>query len=257
MGVTDKNGKPALVAQDVHVVYRVFGGKKTAYRESSSRLRDTVEGTKKKRGVTTEVHAVRGISLVAHHGESIGIVGRNGAGKSTLLRALAGLIPPTRGKVFVDAQPTLLGVSAALMPTMTGETNIILGCLALGLTREQAREKFDEIVDFSGIGEFVYLPMSAYSSGMQARLRFAISAAIVPDILMVDEALATGDRNFRKKSEKKFKEIREQAGTLFLVSHNPGSIENHCDRAIWIEKGEVIADGDAKEVMKEYGKAAD
>jgi teichoic acid transport system ATP-binding protein len=254
MAATDMQNKPALIAEGIHVTYRVFGGKKTAYRNAQSKLREVVEGSKKTRSAVTEIHAVRGISLVAHHGESIGIVGRNGAGKSTLLRALAGLIPPSKGKVYVDAQPSLLGVSAALMPTMTGEKNIMLGCLALGLTFEQAQEKFDEIVEFSGIGEFVYLPMNAYSSGMQARLRFAISAAIVPDILMVDEALATGDREFRKKSEKKFREIRDQAGTLFLVSHNPGSIEDHCDRAVWIEQGKIIADGDARDVMKEYIK---
>lgn len=245
---------PALIAEDIHVTYRVFGGKKTAYTNERSRLREAVEGARKTRSAITEVHAVKGISLVAHHGESIGIVGRNGAGKSTLLRALAGLIPPTKGRVWVDARPSLLGVSAALMPAMTGEKNIILGCLAMGMTMDQAHEKFDEIVEFSGIGEFVYLPMKAYSSGMQARLRFAISAAIVPDILMVDEALATGDREFRKKSEQKFREIRESAGTVFLVSHNPGSIEDHCDRAIWIERGEVIADGDARDVMREYSK---
>jgi teichoic acid transport system ATP-binding protein len=245
---------PALIAHDVHVTYRVFGGKKTAYRDGQSRLKDALEGANKTRSAVTKIHAVQGISLIAHHGESIGIVGRNGAGKSTLLRALAGLIPPTKGEVYVDAQPSLLGVSAALMPTMTGEKNIILGCLALGLSLGEARAKFDEIVDFSGIGEFVYLPMSAYSSGMQARLRFAISAAIVPDILMVDEALATGDRDFRLKSEKRFQEIREQAGTLFLVSHNPGSIEENCDRAIWIEQGKVVADGAASDVMREYSK---
>lgn len=245
---------PALIAEDIHVTYRVYGGKRTAFRDGGSKLREAVEGTKKTRSAITKIHAVRGISLVANHGESIGIVGRNGAGKSTLLRALAGLIPPSKGKVFVDAQPSLLGVSAALMPSMTGEMNIMLGCLALGLTREQAMERFDEIVDFSGIGNFVYLPMSAYSSGMQARLRFAISAAVVPKILMVDEALATGDHQFQAKSEAKFREIREQAGTVFLVSHNPGSIETHCDRAIWIDDGLVIADGNAKDVMKEYSK---
>jgi len=255
MAVTSDSRKPALIADNVHVVYRVFGGRKKAYRGAESRFRDAVEGAKKTRSAVTEIHAVRGISLVAHHGESIGIVGRNGAGKSTLLRALAGLIPPSQGHVHVDAQPSLLGVSAALMPSMTGEKNIMLGCLAMGLSLDEARERFDEIVEFSGIGEFVYLPMTAYSSGMQARLRFAISAAIVPDILMVDEALATGDRAFRAKSKEKFDEIREKAGTVFLVSHNPGSIEEHCDRAIWIDKGKIIADGTATDVMKEYTQA--
>lgn len=247
--------EPSLIAEDIHVTYRVLGGKRTAFTRERSRLRQAVEGAKKTRGAVTEVEAVRGISLVAHHGESIGIVGRNGAGKSTLLRALAGLIPATKGRVWVNARPSLLGVSAALMPTMTGERNIILGCLAMGLSLQEARSKLDEIVDFSGLGEFIYLPMQAYSSGMQARLRFAISAAAVPEILMVDEALATGDQEFRKKSEAKFLEIREAAGTVFLVSHNPGSIETHCTRAIWIEQGKVIADDTAKSVMRAYTKA--
>ena len=243
---------PSLIADDVHVRYRVFGARKTGYGTQASRRRDSIEVHRRHRSAITEVHAIRGISLVANHGESIAIVGRNGAGKSTLLKALAGLVPTSAGRVFVSSQPSLLGVSAALVPALTGEQNITLGCLALGLSREETRARFDEIVDFAGIGDFIYLPMTAYSSGMQARLRFAISASVIPEILMIDEALSTGDAAFRRKSSAKIQEIRAKAGTIFLVSHSPQSILENCERAIWIERGEIRADGPAADVVREY-----
>jgi teichoic acid transport system ATP-binding protein len=198
---------------------------------------------------------VRGVSFVAHHGESIGIVGRNGAGKSTLLRAIAGLIPPSQGTVYVRGTSSLLGVNAALMGQLSGERNIMLGGLALGLTPDQVRKRFDEIVEFAGIGDFVYMPMKAYSSGMAARLRFAISTAAIPDVLMIDEALATGDAEFRARSSAKIREVKDHAGTVFLVSHSNKAITQMCDRAVWIEKGELVMDGPSDEVVAAYAKS--
>jgi teichoic acid transport system ATP-binding protein len=201
-----------------------------------------------------EVHAVRGVSFVAYHGDAIGIVGRNGSGKSTLLRAIAGLLPPASGAVYTDGQPSLLGVNAALMRELTGERNIILGCYAMGMTPAEVAEKYQEIVDFSGIDEFVKLPMSTYSSGMGARLRFAISSAKTHDVLLIDEALATGDREFRKKSEQRIRQIRESAGTVFLVAHDLRVIQQTCNRVIWLHKGKIKMDGDPKEVLDAYTK---
>lgn len=195
---------------------------------------------------------MRGVSFVAHHGESIGLVGRNGSGKSTFLRALAGLMPLSGGEIYASGDVALLGVNAALMNQLSGERNVMIGGLAQGLTRKEVRERFDEIVDFAGIGEFIHLPMRAYSSGMAARLRFAISSATVPDILIIDEALATGDAEFKAKSAARIEEIRSRAGTVFLVSHSAATIRRMCDRVIWLEKGKVVADGEPTEIIEQY-----
>lgn len=250
-------GPPSLIVDDLHIRYRIVGaGKRQAVTDGPApgRVRRLLNRGGQHVGAT-EVHAVRGVSFVAHTGESIGIVGRNGAGKSTLLRAIAGLIPPSQGAVYVGGTSSLLGVNAALMSSLTGERNIMLGGLALGLTPQQVRERFDDIVEFAGIGEFVYMPMKAYSSGMAARLRFAISTAAIPDVLMIDEALATGDAEFRARSSEKIREVKDHAGTVFLVSHSNKAITQMCDRALWIEQGEIIMDGPSDEVVAAYAKS--
>src|SRR5699024_2279968 len=191
-------------------------------------------------------------SLVAREGDAIGVVGSNGSGKSTLMRAIAGLLPPNSGAVYAHGQPSFLGVNAALMANLTGQRNVELGCLAMGMTQEEMREAYDDIVEFSGVGDFINLPMRAYSSGMGARLRFAIAAAKTHDVVLVDEALATGDADFRKKSEKRIREMRAQAGTVFLVSHTMKSIRDTCNRVIWIDKGKIRMDGDTETVVSTY-----
>jgi teichoic acid transport system ATP-binding protein len=244
----------SLVVDDLHITYRVFGGKKlgTSAARKQSFVGKVLSQSRQHVGAVNEVKAVKGISFVARRGESIGIVGVNGSGKSTLLRAVAGLIPPTSGSVYVSGEPSLLGVNAVLMGELTGERNIMIGGLALGMTKKEVNEAFDDIVDFSGIGDFVYMPMKAYSSGMGARLRFAISASAVPDILMIDEALATGDATFRNKSTERINQIREQAGTVFLVSHSLATVEAMCSRVMWVHQGELVADGPAAEVCAQY-----
>jgi teichoic acid transport system ATP-binding protein len=199
-----------------------------------------------------EVHAVRGVSLVARRGEAIGLIGPNGSGKSTLLRAIAGLMPPASGAIYTQGQPSLLGVGAALMNDMTGERNVVLGCLAMGMTPAEVKEHYDSIIEFAGIGDFISLPMNTYSSGMAARLRFAIAATKSHEVLLIDEALATGDAEFRRRSEKRIRELRESAGTVFVVSHGLGVVRETCARAIWLEKGQIIADGDANAVVDAY-----
>ncbi|MFF8191181.1 ABC transporter ATP-binding protein [Streptomyces bobili] len=246
---------PTVIAEDVHIVYRVNGAR-TGKGSATAALSRIVKRGGEERGVR-KVHAVRGVSFVAHRGEAIGLIGSNGSGKSTLLRAIAGLLPPESGKVYTDGQPSLLGVNAALMNDLTGERNIVLGGLAMGMSREQIKERYQEIVDFSGInekGDFVTLPMRTYSSGMQARLRFSIAAAKDHDVLMIDEALATGDAKFRKRSEERIRELRGQAGTVFLVSHSNKSIRDTCDRVLWLERGELRMDGPTEEVLREYEK---
>lgn len=245
-------GTPSVIVDDVHVKYRVFGGRRKSVSGETGRVRALFNRSRRHVGAVSEVHAVRGVSFVAHHGESIGIVGMNGAGKSTLLRAVAGLMPVSSGDVYVSGSSALLGVNAALIKALTGERNIMIGGLALGLTKKQVEERFDDIVEFAGLQDFIHLPMKAYSSGMAARLRFAISTAAVPDILMIDEALATGDASFRARSQKRIEQIRGRAGTVFLVSHSIRAVRNMCDRAIWLDEGRVVDDGPSDEVMDRY-----
>ncbi|MEU7020012.1 ABC transporter ATP-binding protein [Streptomyces sp. NPDC046203] len=246
---------PTVIADDVHIVYRVNGGAggRGSATAALSRILKRRKG-QSERGVR-KVHAVRGVSFTAYRGEAIGLIGTNGSGKSTLLRAIAGLLPTESGKIFTDGQPSLLGVNAALMSDLTGERNVILGGLAMGMSREEIKERYQGIVDFSGInekGDFISLPMRTYSSGMGARLRFAIAAAKQHDVLMIDEALATGDRKFQIRSEERIRELRKEAGTVFLVSHSNKSIRDTCDRVLWLEKGELLMDGPTDEVIKAY-----
>lgn len=198
------------------------------------------------------VSAVRGVDLLVREGEFVGIIGRNGSGKSTLLRMLAGVEPPTSGSVYTSARPQLLGVSAALMSELTGAENIKLGFLALGMTPERAEDLMPQAAELSALGGAVDLPMRTYSSGMSSRLKFAISVMAQPKILMVDEALSTGDATFSKRSKAKMDELLENAGTVFMVNHAPRAIENVCSRVIWMEKGRVVMDGDTKEVSAMY-----
>jgi teichoic acid transport system ATP-binding protein len=199
-----------------------------------------------------EVHAVRGISLTAHRGEAVGIIGPNGSGKSTLLRGIAGLMPVSDGQIYVRGEPSLLGVGAALIDDLPGSRNVELGCLAMGMTPIEVREKYDDIVAFADIGEFIDMPMRTYSSGMSARLRFAIAASKTHDILLIDEALATGDAEFRRKSEKRILELVDQAGTIFLVSHGLQVIRRTCTRVIWMQEGNIVLDGPADDVIDAY-----
>ncbi|MGW2302846.1 ABC transporter ATP-binding protein [Streptomyces sp. NPDC001809] len=245
---------PTVVVDGVHVTYTVNGGGAGGRGAATAAL-----GRMLRRGRTAptgrRVHAVRGVSLVAHRGEAIGLIGSNGSGKSTLLKAIAGLQPVERGRVYTDGQPSLLGVNAALMNDLTGERNVILGGLAMGMSRGEVHARYDEIVDFSGINEkddAISRPMGTYSSGMGARLRFSIAAAKSHDVLLIDEALSTGDARFRRRSQQRIDELRAEAGTVFLVSHSNSTITETCERALWLEHGTLRMDGPADEVMAAY-----
>lgn len=207
--------------------------------------------TRVSRGKTV-VDAIVNASLIALPGESIGIIGLNGSGKSTLLSMIAGGLAPTAGRILTRSQPTLMGVSPALQPDLSGEHNIYLGCLALGMSREDAKEQIGEIAEWTELGDAIKRPMKTYSSGMSARLSFAISTAVRPDILMIDEALSTGDAAFGAKASARMHELLERAGNLFLVSHAIKEIENNCNRTIWISKGHIIADGPTDVVAPQY-----
>jgi teichoic acid transport system ATP-binding protein len=244
---------PTVVVDDAHIIYRVHGSASAGSTTPVASLRRLVTG--KKSTAVREVHAIKGVSFVAYRGEAIGLIGSNGSGKSTLLRAVAGLLPVDRGHIYTAGQPSLLGVNAALMNDLPGERNVALGCLAMGMSPAEVKARTPEIIEFSGInerGDFSSLPMRTYSSGMSARLRFSIAAAKKHDVLLIDEALATGDAKFRRRSEQRVRDLRAEAGTVFLVSHSEQSIRDTCERAIWLESGLIRADGATEDVLKEY-----
>jgi teichoic acid transport system ATP-binding protein len=256
MGVVDfpapEDRSPTVIVDGAHITYRVQGvtNAQVHGNDAVSALRRVV-----RRGPAPGVQyikAVKGVTLAAYKGDAIGLIGRNGSGKSTLMQAMAGLLPLEKGAIYTSAKPSLLGVNAALIPALTGDRNIELGSLAMGLTPAEALERRDGIVDFAGIGEFVSYPMSTYSSGMGARLRFAISTSVTHDILLIDEALATGDAEFQRRSEARIRELRDQAGTVFLVSHGAQIIRDTCNRAIWLDSGKIISDGDVDVVLDQY-----
>ncbi|MFC9327951.1 ABC transporter ATP-binding protein [Kitasatospora sp. NPDC057015] len=244
--------EPTVIVDDVHIVYRVHGA--GSGKGSATSAISRIISRKRASGVR-EVHAVRGISFTAYKGEAVGLIGSNGSGKSTMLAAIAGLLPTERGGIYTNGQPSLLGVNAALMNELTGERNVVLGCLAMGMSPAEVRSRYEDIVDFSGIndkGDFISLPMRTYSSGMGARLRFSIAAAKTHDVLLIDEALATGDQAFQQRSKARINELRKAAGTVFLVSHDNSSIREVCERTIWIEHGELVMDGPTEEVVSAY-----
>lgn len=234
MGATDQDARLRVLVDDVHVSYRVRAHGRLAPRRS------------------VRVDALRGVSLEIHQGESVGIIGRNGAGKSTLLRAIAGLLPVDGGAVYASSTPVLLGVGRTLVPRLSGRENIELGCLALGLSRSQVRERMNDIVEFSGLASSIDLPLSTYSSGMGARLKFAIASSVAHDILLLDEALATGDMDFKQRSVARMEQLRERAQAVVVVSHSMSSIREMCSRVIWLDKGEVRADGGVDDVIAAY-----
>jgi teichoic acid transport system ATP-binding protein len=242
--------EPMVVVDDLHVVYRVYGRGGDRGTAAASLLRLL---RRRRRASIREVHAIRGMSFVAYRGDAVGVIGRNGSGKSTLLRAIAGLLPAEQGNVYTAGEAALLGVNAALLNDLTGERNVVLGCLAMGMSREETREMYPSIVEFSGVGDFIDLPMKTYSSGMGSRLRFAIAAARSQDILLVDEALATGDAEFRVRSHARISELQQAAGTVFLVAHNLEEVELTCNRVIWMERGQIVKEGeDVIGIIDEY-----
>jgi len=242
--------KPVVIVDDVHVEYKVLATGKRA--TAADIIRKLLERSRR----TRSVHALKGVSFTAYENDSIGVIGSNGSGKSTLMRAICGSTPTSEGSIYAVSRPSMLGVGAALIKDLSGERNIILSGLALGFTRSEIEDKLDDIVAFAGLEEFIELPMRTYSSGMVARLKFAIATVQDHEILIVDEALAVGDKNFRERSEARIREIRDNAGTIFLVSHSMQSIRDTCNRVIWLNRGTLMMDGDPEEVIAAYEESS-
>jgi len=200
-----------------------------------------------------EFWALREINLSIGTGESVAIVGRNGAGKSTLLGLVAGTIYPTCGSVTVSGRVgALLELGAGFHPDLTGKENIYLNASLLGLQKTQVDERFDRIVAFSGLEEFIDVPLRTYSSGMKVRLGFSVAVHTDPEILMLDEVFAVGDQEFQHKCLDKMKEFRLQRKTMLFVGHNLESLQGLCERAVWLEHGLVIADGPFDDILGRY-----
>jgi ABC-type polysaccharide/polyol phosphate transport system ATPase subunit len=237
--------------QDVSVTYRTS-------LEAAPTLRSTLLRLGRRERVIREVEALKGVSFDVPHGQVLGVVGANGAGKSTLMRTLAGILPPTSGRVEVDGRvSTLLALGVGFNKKLSGRDNVVLGGLAAGLSREQLKEKYDDIVAFAELEEFMDMPMRTYSSGMYGRLAFSVAVNMDPDILIIDEALSVGDARFRKKSFEKMRDLCGEDRTIVLVSHALGSIEQLCDTAVWMHKGELRMWDEPHAVVGAYTKFLD
>ncbi len=202
-----------------------------------------------------EFWAVRNIDLDVHRGETIGIVGRNGSGKSTLLQIICGTLAPTAGELTVNGRiAALLELGAGFSPEFTGRENVFMNASILGLTREEIERRYDSIAAFADIGSFIDQPVKTYSSGMSARLAFAVAINVDPDILIVDEALSVGDEAFQRKCFARIAQIKERGGTILFVSHSAGTVVELCDRAVLIDSGERLFTGVPKRVVALYQK---
>jgi ABC-type polysaccharide/polyol phosphate transport system ATPase subunit len=231
------------------------------YRTSEDRrptLKSTLLRLGRRERVVREVQALKNVTFDVPHGQVLGIVGVNGAGKSTLMRTVAGILPPTEGRVEVEGRvSTLLALGVGFNKKLTGRENVILGGLAAGLTRDALQGKYDEIVEFAELEEFMDMPMQTYSSGMYGRLAFSVAVNMDPDILLIDEALSVGDARFKRKSFEKMRELCGEDRTILLVSHALGSIEELCDAALWIHKGDLRMWDDPERVVKTYTRFLD
>ena len=236
--------KIAVHLDNVVVDYEVFADKHLTLRRLAAQRFSGRE--------STMVHALKGVTNSIFEGEIVGVVGANGSGKSTLLSVIAGLIPPNLGSVHVRSQPALLGVNAALKPELSGHRNIEIGALAMGVKMDEINSQLEEIEKFTELGEALARPMRTYSSGMRARLAFSIATVRTPEILLIDEALAVGDKKFREKSFNRIREMQAEAGTIVMVTHNLGEIRKTCSRALWIDEGVLKKDGEVSEVLSAY-----
>ena len=202
-------------------------------------------------------YALKDVSFHLEHGESMAVIGRNGAGKSTLLGVAAGLCKPSEGSVAVRGRvAALLELGSGFHPDLTGVENIRLNASLLGLSRSRTGEVFESIVDFSEIRDFIHDPVRTYSSGMVMRLAFSVAVHVDPDILIIDELLAVGDHRFQVKCFDKILQFKQAGKTLLFVSHGGGVVQQLCDRAIWLDHGEMLLDGPPAQVLAAYAEAA-
>jgi len=240
-------GSSAIFAQNLSKCYRI-------YAKPLHRLWDALVPSAKP---YTEFWAVRNVYLDIPHGSTVGIIGENGAGKSSLLKLLTGVTTPTSGTVEVQGRvASLLELGAGFHPEFSGRENVYLNCSILGMTTEEIDARYEQIVAFSELGDFIERPVKTYSSGMYVRLGFSVAASVDPDILIIDEALTVGDEHFRGKCTNRLNEFRERGKTIVFVSHDMGAVKSMCQWVVLMDKGEVLEQGTAEKVADEYLKRA-
>jgi lipopolysaccharide transport system ATP-binding protein len=244
----------AIEARELSKRYRI-GQMQAAYgtlRDSVSRVAARVAGRAEDE-LKQEIWALRDVSFDVDEGEVLGVIGRNGAGKSTLLKVLTRITTPTKGRAVIRGRVgSLLEVGTGFNPELTGRENIFLNGSILGMKRREIQGKLDDIVEFSGVGKFIDTPVKRYSSGMYVRLAFSVAAHLEPDILLVDEVLAVGDAEFQQRSLGRMEVLSGSGRTVLFVSHNMQAINQLCDRAILLDGGRVVEDGDASKVVTHY-----
>lgn len=231
----------AVEAQGISKVYKL-------YQNAGERLKDFIFA----KSYGKDFYALKDLSFQVEKGDIVGLVGLNGSGKSTLAEILGGLIVPTQGSIRIRGTPTVVAISAGLNNQLTGMENIELKGLMTGLTMKQIQAIKEDIVAFADIGEHIYQPVKTYSSGMKARLGFAVSVNILSDILIIDEALSVGDPTFMQKCLDKMQEFRESGRTIFFVSHSLEQMKQFCRKVIWLEYGRMRAFGTVREIIPEY-----
>lgn len=225
------------------------------YEQPMHRLYQMLSSRKNKQRWFRQFQALKNINLAIRKGETLGVVGRNGSGKSTLLQLICGTLTPSAGDVQVNGRiAALLELGAGFNPEFTGRENVLLYGTVLGLTSQEVESRFDEIVEFADIGDFIDQPVKCYSSGMYVRLAFAVAINVTPDILIVDEALSVGDEAFQRKCFARINRIRDNGATVLFVSHSANTVIELCDRAILLDRGELLAEGTPKYVVSRYHK---
>lgn len=241
------------VSKEVAIEIKDVWKKFRIYHEKTYSLKERIIFWGRNKG--EDFWALKGINLTIPKGSTVGLLGRNGSGKSTLLKIISRILYPTRGEVKINGRvSTLLELGAGFHPEFTGRENIFLNASILGLTRKEIKERLDDIIAFAELGDFIDNPVRNYSSGMYTRLGFAVAVHVDPEILLIDEVLAVGDLAFQEKCLTRIRELQKRGTTIILVSHSPKQIEDLCDNAVWLDKGEVKMQGPVREVTKAYSE---
>ncbi len=245
-------GSASISLSDVYIDFPVFN---SASMSLKNRILHTASGgmlDKKHTGIVI-VRSLQQINIQLKAGERLGIVGHNGSGKTTLLRVISGIYRPVHGTVRVNGNCiSLININLGIDPEATGRENVKLRATMMGISPAQIREQMDEIIDFSGLGEFIEMPFRTYSSGMQLRLAFSVSSCISPQILVMDEWLSTGDKDFKARAEQRMNAIVSKTEILVLASHSCELLSRTCNRVIWLDHGKIIMDGPAEDVLAKY-----
>ncbi len=240
---------PAIELSHVTKIYRRYGGRQFATLKSALLQRSILKDLQ----ASETFPALQDVSFSVPHGCTYGVIGRNGSGKSTALKLVAGITKPTEGTVRVDGRiSALIELGAGFHPEISGRENVFINGIMLGLTKKEIEQRFDEIVEFAELQEFIDAPVKTYSSGMYMRLGFAVAIHVDPDVLLVDEVLAVGDEGFTHKCLDKFAEFRRRGKTILLVTHSLGLVERFCDEALWLEDGRAQGHGDPKRIVGAY-----